>query len=179
MSNETDNEKGRDTVLVTKPGAWVDEGRHIHFWLQFCYLGRVCLSTPMSHHAPDLEHHFLTRRQMLSRVGMGLGSVAMTHLFGEGTAQAASQINSQNPLAMRQPQFDAKAKRVVHFFMNGGPSHVDTFDPKPMLTKMDGKALSTSRATALPRCTSSSRRTSPRSTLTRMADCRCRNLALP
>lgn len=95
----------------------------------------------MSHHAPNLEHHFLTRRQMLSRVGMGLGSVAMTHLFGEGTAQAASQINSQNPLAARQPHFQAKAKRVVHFFMNGGPSHVDTFDPKPMLTKMDGKAL--------------------------------------
>jgi len=42
---------------------------------------------------------------------------------------------------VRQPQFNAKAKRVVHFFMNGGPSHVDTFDPKPMLTKMDGKAL--------------------------------------
>jgi hypothetical protein len=94
----------------------------------------------MSHHTPNLEHQFLTRRQMLSRVGMGFGSVALSHLFGE-SAVAAPQVNAFNPLAPRRPHFDAKAKRVVHFFMNGGPSQVDTFDPKPSLTKMHGKAL--------------------------------------
>ena len=94
----------------------------------------------MSHHTPNLEHQFLTRRQMLSRVGMGFGSVALSQLFGD-KAYAAPQIDSQNPLAPRRPHFEGKAKRVVHFFMNGGPSQVDTFDPKPSLTKMHGKAL--------------------------------------
>ena len=46
-----------------------------------------------------------------------------------------------SPLAGRPPPFPAKAKRVVHFFLNGGPSHVDTFDPKPALLKYAGKAL--------------------------------------
>jgi Protein of unknown function (DUF1501) len=94
----------------------------------------------MSHHAPSLEHQFLTRRQLLDRVGMGFGSMALSSIFGD-TAQAAPQINAQNPLAPRRPHFDGKATRVVHFFMNGGPSQVDTFDPKPALTRMDGKML--------------------------------------
>ena len=88
-------------------------------------------------HNPQLEHHFLTRRQLLNRVGMGFGSLALGHLLGAGSAEAAPL----NPLAVRSPRFVPKAKRVVHLFMNGGPSHVDTFDPKPMLTKHDGKAL--------------------------------------
>ena len=46
-----------------------------------------------------------------------------------------------DPMAPRPPQFAAKAKQVVHLFMNGGPSHVDTFDPKPMLKKYHGKTL--------------------------------------
>jgi len=46
-----------------------------------------------------------------------------------------------NPLAPKAPQFPAKAKRVIHLFMNGGPSHVDTFDPKPSLAKYNGKEL--------------------------------------
>jgi hypothetical protein len=48
-----------------------------------------------------------------------------------------------SPLAPKRPHFPAKAKRVVHLFMNGGPSHVDTFDPKPMLAKYAGKPLPT------------------------------------
>jgi hypothetical protein len=47
----------------------------------------------------------------------------------------------QNPLAPRRPQFPAKAKRVIHIFANGGPSHVDTFDPKPQLTAWAGKEV--------------------------------------
>ncbi len=88
-------------------------------------------------HNPKLEHHFLTRRELLTRVGMGFGSLALGNLLGTGSAGAAPL----NPLAVRSPRFVPKAKRVVHLFMNGGPSHVDTFDPKPMLTKHDGKAL--------------------------------------
>jgi hypothetical protein len=92
-------------------------------------------STP-SHHAPDLEHAFLTRRQMLQRVGMGVGGLALGSALQDEAVAA-----TLNPLALKRPHFEAKAKRVVHFFMNGGPSQVDTFDPKPMLDKYDGKAL--------------------------------------
>ena len=93
----------------------------------------------MSHHSPNLEHALLTRRQLLNRVGMGFGSLALGDLIGAGSAQAA--LDSRDPFGVRKPHFEAKAKRVIHFFMNGGPSQVDTFDPKPMLTKFDGKAL--------------------------------------
>ena len=93
------------------------------------------ISSP-SHHAPNLEDAFLTRRQLLNRMGMGVGGMALGSLF-ENEAAAATL----NPLALKRPHFEAKAKRVVHFFMNGGPSQVDTFDPKPMLDKYDGKAL--------------------------------------
>lgn len=53
----------------------------------------------------------------------------------------ATQARAANPLAAKGPHFPAKAKRVIHLFMNGGPSHVDTFDPKPMLEKYAGKPL--------------------------------------
>ncbi|MEN3940249.1 DUF1501 domain-containing protein [Prosthecobacter sp. SYSU 5D2] len=93
----------------------------------------------MSHHAPNLEHHFLTRRQLLGRLGMGLGTMALGDLMGAGKAEAA--LNANNPFGVRQSHFKPTAKRVIHFFMNGGPSQVDTFDPKPMLDKYDGKPL--------------------------------------
>src|SRR5439155_606217 len=48
-----------------------------------------------------------------------------------------------NPLAPKKPHFSARAKHVVHLFMNGGPSQVDTFDPKPLLDKYHGKPLPT------------------------------------
>ena len=54
---------------------------------------------------------------------------------------SAARADAINPLAPKQPHFPAKAKHVIHLFMNGGPSHVDTFDPKPELTKYAGKAL--------------------------------------
>ena len=63
---------------------------------------------------------------------MGLGALS-------AGALAESQIAS--PLAARAPHFAPKVKRVIHFFLNGGPSHVDTFDPKPMLAKYAGKPL--------------------------------------
>jgi hypothetical protein len=91
----------------------------------------------MSHHPTNLENHFLTRRALLNRVGMGFGSLALGHLLGD----QASALTTQNPLTQRSAQFVPKAKRVVHLFMNGGPSQVDTFDPKPMLDKYDGKQL--------------------------------------
>ena len=77
----------------------------------------------------------LTRRDMLARIGMGFGAMGLGDLLAE-----TSSI-SLNPLAARQPPQPARAKRVVHLFMNGGPSHLDTFDPKPSLDQYDGKAI--------------------------------------
>ena len=82
-----------------------------------------------------LSPYSLTRRDMLARIGMGFGALGLGDLLAE-----TSSI-SLNPLAVRQPPMPAKAKRVVHLFMNGGPSHVDTFDPKPSLDKYDGKPI--------------------------------------
>ncbi len=100
----------------------------------------------MPHHRPRLEDYFLTRRELLRRSGMGFGMMALASVMAsEGvlahTTQAAS--TDINPLAPKQPHFPAKAKQIVHLFMNGGPSHVDTFDPKPLLDKYHGKALPT------------------------------------
>jgi hypothetical protein len=91
----------------------------------------------VSHHPLNVADHFLTRRQLLHRVGMGFGGLALGQLLS-GTASAAP---ASSPLAVRSSQFVPKAKRVVHLFMNGGPSQVDTFDPKPALTRMDGQKL--------------------------------------
>ncbi len=95
----------------------------------------------MSHHKPRPEHLALTRRELLCRSGMGMGAFALAGLMQEiGLAPAAAQT-TLNPLFPKKPQFAPKAKRVLHIFLNGGPSHVDTWDPKPMLDKYHGQAL--------------------------------------
>src|SRR4051794_15373937 len=104
----------------------------------------------MSHHAPRPEDRLLTRREALCRGGMGFGALALSSLMSEAGLLApasAAEPNALTPLAPRKPQFAPKAKRVVHLFMNGGPSHVDTFDPKPMLSRYHGKPVPSSRPT--------------------------------
>lgn len=85
----------------------------------------------------------LSRRELLRRTGIGFGSLGLAQLLdSQGLltteAKAATPLN---PLAPKVPHFAAKAKRVIHLFMNGGPSHVDTFDPKPELTRRAGQEL--------------------------------------
>lgn len=93
----------------------------------------------MSHHPLQIEDALLTRRGFLCRCGMGLGSLGLAGLLqSAGVAQAAE---SANPLLPRAPHFPGRAKRVIHFFLNGGPSHIDTFDPKPALERYAGKPL--------------------------------------
>jgi hypothetical protein len=83
----------------------------------------------------------ITRRELLARSGMGLAGLAFAQLAdGPALAQSAADT-TRNPLMPKAPQFPAKAKHVIHLFMNGGPSHVDTFDPKPALKKFAGKTL--------------------------------------
>lgn len=82
--------------------------------------------------------YFMSRRDFLTRSGMGFGMLGLASMIPE--LQGAEGIGP-NPLAPRRPHFAPKAKHVIHIFANGGISHVDTFDPKPSLTKHAGKAL--------------------------------------
>src|SRR5690606_13706812 len=89
---------------------------------------------------PRLEDRLLTLRELLRRSGMGFAALGLaTMLAGEASPLFAAE--SIHPMTPRAPHFPAKAKRVIHIFLNGGPSHVDTFDPKPSLHKWAGKML--------------------------------------
>jgi len=86
---------------------------------------------------------FLSRREFLRRSGMGMGTLGLASVIGAPDLwmPAAAGAESIDPLAPHAPHFAPKAKRVIHFFLNGGPSHVDTFDPKPSLAKYAGQPL--------------------------------------
>ncbi|MBT5018134.1 DUF1501 domain-containing protein [Planctomicrobium sp.] len=83
---------------------------------------------------------YLSRREMLQRSGQGLGMLGLATLLGGENSRSASAA-ATSPMAVKNPHFPGTAKHVIHVFCNGGPSHVDTFDPKPMLTKYHGKEL--------------------------------------
>jgi hypothetical protein len=91
-----------------------------------------------------------TRRQVLMRMGGGFGALALGTVFADAGLMAAnagvSPTDSINPLAVKPPHFTPRATRLIFLFMNGGPSHVDTFDPKPALEKYNGKPLPESLA---------------------------------
>ncbi len=97
----------------------------------------------MAFHPPNLEHLGLTRREFLCRCGMGMGTLGLAGLLGNlGVLNAkAADAGSVSPLTPKAPHFPGKAKRIIHIFANGGPSHVDTFDPKPALEKYAGQML--------------------------------------
>ncbi len=95
----------------------------------------------MLHHRNNPNDRFLSRRDLLQKCGMGLGALTLASVLGEARVLSAQTASELNPLMARQPQFPARAKRVIHLFMNGGPSHVDTFDPKPALAKYAGQVL--------------------------------------
>jgi hypothetical protein len=80
-----------------------------------------------------------TRRSFLRRAGGGFGAVALTWLLAEEAARAGG--GSVSPLAPRPPHFPARAQRVIYLFMHGGPSHLETFDPKPDLQRLGGQPL--------------------------------------
>ena len=78
----------------------------------------------------------LSRRHALKTAGCGFGYLAFAGL----STAAARAAASQNPLAPKSPHFSSSAKRVIFLCMQGGPSHVDTFDYKPMLKKHAGES---------------------------------------
>lgn len=90
----------------------------------------------------------LNRRRLLERSALGLGVLGLNDLLsdsGSVLANTGGVVPTNN--SVRQPHFPGTAKRVIHFFLNGGPSHVDTFDPKPKLNQYDGKEAPFSLAT--------------------------------
>ncbi len=80
----------------------------------------------------------LSRRHLLQRTASGFGSLALASLLAE---QASADTKGATTLTTPGPHFPPRAKRVIFLFMKGGPSHMDTFEPKPQLTKDDGKPL--------------------------------------
>ncbi len=83
----------------------------------------------------------LTRRELMQRAGCGFGSLALASLLANEGLAAPSPPAAVNPLAAKKPHFEAKAKAVIWLFINGGPSHVDTWDYKPELNKRNGQEL--------------------------------------
>jgi hypothetical protein len=79
------------------------------------------------------------RRSFLRNSGCGFGAIALAAMLGEEGLLADEK--PIDPLAPKKPHFEARAKRVIFLFMSGGPSHVDTFDPKPELARLHGEKL--------------------------------------
>lgn len=88
----------------------------------------------------SLEHP-ASRREFLARAGGGFGALALATLLGSSASASEPSAISANPLIARSPHFAPRAKRVIWCFMDGGPSHIDLFDPKPELAKLAGKPL--------------------------------------
>ena len=95
---------------------------------------------------PNQQPHVVpvrSRREFLAKAGSGLGAIALGHLLNQSgfIPQGLAKEAVRNPLAAKPPHHPPKAKSVIWLFMEGGPSHVDLFDPKPMLDKLAGQPM--------------------------------------
>jgi hypothetical protein len=102
----------------------------------------------------NLEDYFLTRRQFLNRMGLGLGALGLYSLLdpldlAAATTGKAAARTAAGPLTPKLPHFPGKAKAVIHIFAQGAPSHVDTWDYKPELFRMDGKSIGSDGGVAM------------------------------
>ena len=92
-----------------------------------------------SHLYQHANRRDITRRWFFKQCGVGLGAIALGNLLGEqGYAVSNSSSAQTDPLASKKPHHTAKAKRVIFLFMAGAPSHLDLFDYKPQLAKLNG-----------------------------------------
>src|SRR5690606_27416565 len=94
---------------------------------------RRSMSTDFAHHGP------ISRRRMLMHSGSGFGALALAGLLTQESR--AATVPAPAPLAAKLTHHPAQAKSVIFLFMDGGPSHLDTFDPKPALEKLAGKPI--------------------------------------
>ena len=97
------------------------------------------MDTTLCHRKSPLS----SRRDILARSAFGIGALGLASLLGQNSLanSAQSERPEASPLAPKHPHFEPKAKRVIHIFCEGGPSQVDTFDPKPALEKNHGRPV--------------------------------------
>jgi hypothetical protein len=94
-----------------------------------------------------LKASLQSRRSVLCNSAVGFGNLAFLHLLQkncraqDGAPTTSGAVEPSGPLAPKPTHLEARAKRVIFLFMKGGPSHVDTFDPKPLLDRDHGKPL--------------------------------------
>ena len=81
-----------------------------------------------------------SRREFVRDAFCGFGGLALASLINQQQIRAATPTGASSPLAAKAPHYPAKAKSVIFLFMAGGPSHLETFDPKPLLNKLSGQA---------------------------------------
>jgi hypothetical protein len=96
----------------------------------------------LSNHCGKFQPLPMTRRTMLRQAACGFGSVAMAAVLGQNRLGANESIDGGVESVLHRPHFAPKVTRVIFLYMDGGPSHVDTWDPKERLTKDDGKPFS-------------------------------------
>jgi hypothetical protein len=84
-------------------------------------------------------NHEITRRALLRGAGSGLGAMALAAMLAEQSPASAATVH--DPTIARKPHHEPKAKSVIFLFMEGGPSHIDLFDPKPDLNKLSGQPM--------------------------------------
>ena len=82
-----------------------------------------------------------SRRQVLGQVGTGLGMLGLAGVLADGNLAAEENKTRSGPLETQSTHFHGPAKHMIHIYLNGGPSQVDTFDPKPLLKKYEGQPL--------------------------------------
>jgi len=92
-------------------------------------------------HLPRLSDLTATRREWLQKTGMGMGALTLATMLESLGAPQVMGAMTTSPLAPKKAPLPAKAKHVIHIFAEGGPSHVDTWDPKPALAKYAGESL--------------------------------------
>jgi hypothetical protein len=96
----------------------------------------------MHHHLPSAAG--CSRRDVIVASGAGLGFLGLAGVLADAGELAAPPVD---PLAVKQPHFAPRARRVIQFFLNGGPSHIDTFDPKPLIERYARQPLPVSLTT--------------------------------
>jgi hypothetical protein len=121
------------TLIVSDPRKSVTSAFHSGF-------PRSIMPHATSQSCHNYGPPILTRREMLARAGAGFGTLALLSL-----------LRDDGVIADEAPHFTPRAKQVIFLFMGGGPSQVDTFDPKPELTKLHGQAVPESIAAEVPR----------------------------
>src|SRR6185503_8791203 len=95
----------------------------------------------MGSSACNLRVSVKSRREFLQKSSFGFGALALEQLLDQRVFASGNSTDLANPLAPKLSHFTAKAKQVIFIFLQGGPSQVDTFDPKPVLNRLDGHFL--------------------------------------